>query len=80
MKKGETVYDISQNAGIQISSLMAFNGLNEADELAEGWTNLKLRPASGIMGISDLKSLNNTQFGFSQIAFEPRFLKYNSEH
>lgn len=54
--------------------------LNEADELAEGWTNLKLRPASGIMGISDLKSLNNTQFGFSQIAFEPRFLKYNSEH
>jgi hypothetical protein len=54
--------------------------LNEADELAEGWTNLKLRPASGIMGISDLKSLKNTQFGFSQITFEPRFLKYNSEH
>jgi len=36
VKKGETVYDISQNAGIQISSLMAFNGLNEADELTPG--------------------------------------------
>jgi len=36
VKKGETVYDISQNAGIQISYLMAFNGLNEADELRPG--------------------------------------------
>jgi LysM repeat protein len=36
VKKGETVYDISQNAGIQISYLMAFNGLNEADDLRPG--------------------------------------------
>jgi len=36
VKKGETVYDISQNVGIQISYLMAFNGLNEADELRPG--------------------------------------------
>ena len=36
VKKGETVYDISQIAGIQISYLMAFNGLNEADELTPG--------------------------------------------
>jgi LysM repeat protein len=38
VKKGETVYDISQNAGIQISYLMAYNGLNEADELKPGRT------------------------------------------
>jgi LysM repeat protein len=36
VKKGETVYDISQNVGIQISYLMAYNGLNEADDLRSG--------------------------------------------
>ena len=54
--------------------------LNDADELAEGWSNLKLKPASGMAGIYSLNSINSDQLDFSQIAYETRFTKYSSEH
>lgn len=50
--------------------------LNEADELAEGWKNIRPNSAVGYTSFSN----NNTQFGFSQIAFEPSSLKYAGEH
>jgi hypothetical protein len=54
--------------------------LNDADELAEGWSNIRPNSSVGVTNFSNLNSINNTQFGFSQIAFEPSSLKYRSEH
>jgi hypothetical protein len=54
--------------------------LNDADELAEGWSNIRPNSSVGVTNFSNVNSFNNTQFGFSQIAFEPSSLKYRSEH
>ena len=54
--------------------------LNDADEIAEGWSNIRPNLSAGVANFSNLNSFNNTQFGFSQIAFEPSYLKYRSEH
>ena len=58
----------------------AANVLNDADELAEGWANIRPNSSVGISNISNISSFNNTQFGFNQIAFEPSSLKYKNEH
>lgn len=36
VKGNETLYEISQNVGIQLSYLLAYNGLNESDQLKKG--------------------------------------------
>lgn len=54
--------------------------LNDADELAEGWSNIRPNSSVGAAGLSGLSSFNNTQFGFNQMAFEPSSTKYKSEH
>ncbi len=54
--------------------------LNDADELAEGWSNIRPNSSAGVTNFSNFSSFNNTQIGLNQIAFEPSSLKYRSEH
>lgn len=46
VKKNESLYEIAQSNGLQLSSLLAYNGLDEKDEVAEG-TILSLK--SGVI-------------------------------
>ncbi len=61
VKGDETLYDIAQRNAIQLSSLMAFNGLNENDVLKKG-DLLSLR-SSVISSVADKKYKDKVEAG-----------------